>query len=1112
MPTNSGLDEHFAQRIKDQGCRNITGTGAYMFDRFSRKSAPGTADLADIVVDPDWYRSQYPDISENNLDPVAHFRRNGLAEGRDPSLLFSTAYYLDTNPDIAASGVSAAQHFFAAGGLEGRSPHPLFDARWYLAAYPDVPSAGLNPLVHFLTSGSREGRNPHPLFDTKWYLAQCPQAADHKMGALGHYLTVGAKLGISPHPLFDPDHFATFVPSSDQDGFNPLVHYILSGPMSDAPPHPLFAQKWYRERTVGQDAFTKTPLEHFITTGSKEMRDPHPLFQSFWYHKNYLATDDNDGIPIVHFLTEGANSGTCPNPYFLTRWYKNKYLKQENNQNRNPLLHYMEASSKICQQLLDKVEITQFVNPNPWFDTAYYLADNSDILSSEHGPLAHYIEAGAAEDRSPCEHFAANWYRNTFDIGSMSPLEHFLESGLLERNAPNPLIDSVHDKTLKGMELEPKLGADGKTLIDRRQYEAIANSDLFDADWYRAQYLQQDDGTFDPAEHYLIYGAHLGYNPSPKFNSRGYRTVNHDLRDASINPLLHYIKHGQFEGRHASVDEKPNQVTQFRFSQPEYGPVTDILAYDSDVQPPSTLKESICVHLHLYYADMAEEFCHLLNRLTVPFTLLISVQPDQDEAEWTQYFIDRVTFAQTVAVKACPNRGRDVSPWLVSFRDEIGAHDIFCHLHTKKSGYNKFQKSWRRYLAHTAFGSRTTVNQTLSIFADNPDVGLVYPAYFYILRNQPNYGKNYDSYERLYMMLFGDLPEEECPDYPAGSFFWARSAMLKPLFDLGLSIEDFDEEAGQIDGTIAHALERILGALPNFTGHSKRCIAIDVPFDLTRYVHPARVESFNTETILPPVDWSQTEKAPSLIKKSKIAAYTAITGGYENLVKPLHIDPEIDYFVVTDTPEKFSPDWATVITSPFVAHRPVRTARYAKTHPHFWFPDYDYAIWMDANVLPVTSLLPIVERINGNAMDAAFIEHPLRFNCMEEGQALVDAGLDDREIIEGQMTRYGKIPKIFSVPLIETNLFICRPQLEVTHKFFATWWSEMNNWSHRDQLSIGYALLESGLSWMSLFDDNVSIRDNPNFYLLEHEMHNRAEFVEKINRAIRFRETLQEAS
>lgn len=54
------------------------------------------------------------------------------------------------------------------------------------------------------------------------------------------------------------------------------------------------------------------------------------------------------------------------------------------------------------------------------------------------------------------------------------------------------------------------------------------------------------------------------------------------------------------------------------------------------------------------------------------------------------------------------------------------------------------------------------------------------------------------------------LDKQHLLEFPSGSMFWGRSAALRPLLDLQLQFADFPEEAGQIDGTLAHAIERTI--------------------------------------------------------------------------------------------------------------------------------------------------------------------------------------------------------------------------------------------------------------------------------------------------------------
>ena len=48
--------------------------------------------------------------------------------------------------------------------------------------------------------------------------------------------------------------------------------------------------------------------------------------------------------------------------------------------------------------------------------------------------------------------------------------------------------------------------------------------------------------------------------------------------------------------------------------------------------------------------------------------------------------------------------------------------------------------------------------------------------------------------------------------------FWARVDAIAPLIHLDLRFEDFDDELGQTDHTLAHTLERLIGYLPLVQG------------------------------------------------------------------------------------------------------------------------------------------------------------------------------------------------------------------------------------------------------------------------------------------------------
>lgn len=237
-------------------------------------------------------------------------------------------------------------------------------------------------------------------------------------------------------------------------------------------------------------------------------------------------------------------------------------------------------------------------------------------------------------------------------------------------------------------------------------------------------------------------------------------------------------------------------------------------------RPIGDVQLRVGVMLHLFYPDLAEEFAIALSRMPIPIVLLVSVVDADAEAHV------RATFAHIEAIEhleiaRVPNRGRDIAPLLVTFREALLELDIVGHLHSKKSLYTgSVQDQWRRYLVHSLLGDRERIAWQLGMFAAEPTLGLIYPESH---ETVPLWGHTWlgnvaDARSLAARMGFSIDPHAYI-DFPAGSMFWARTDAIRPLLSLRLSLDAFPEETGQLDGTVQHALERLFVAVARAGGY-----------------------------------------------------------------------------------------------------------------------------------------------------------------------------------------------------------------------------------------------------------------------------------------------------
>lgn len=252
----------------------------------------------------------------------------------------------------------------------------------------------------------------------------------------------------------------------------------------------------------------------------------------------------------------------------------------------------------------------------------------------------------------------------------------------------------------------------------------------------------------------------------------------------------------------------------------------------------------IAVHAHVYYLDLAREFAQQLRHMPYLFDLYVSVTSDEAGAVCERVF-GRLPSLGELVVEKVPNKGRDIAPMICTFGARLRTYDFIAHIHTKKSLYNNgATNGWREYLLSSLFGSGTRLRRIFSLLNDG--AGMVYPQTFHRVPYAgctwlANRGAGQGWCTRLGL---GDVPRGYF-DFPVGSMFWARMDALSPLFDAGITLDDFDDEAGQNDGTFAHVLERLLGVVVRNSGR-RLAILRDTatpswsPWRFEQYLHRPR--------------------------------------------------------------------------------------------------------------------------------------------------------------------------------------------------------------------------------------------------------------------------------
>lgn len=233
------------------------------------------------------------------------------------------------------------------------------------------------------------------------------------------------------------------------------------------------------------------------------------------------------------------------------------------------------------------------------------------------------------------------------------------------------------------------------------------------------------------------------------------------------------------------------------------------------LQPPeeTPAHTRVATVVHAYYLDALPQMLRAWREAAVPGRLVITTCPDKAAR------VETVLHAEGIAAELSlhENRGRDVLPFL-HVADQLCQEGVtlLLKLHTKQSTHRDDGAQWRDELL-AALVPPTGVTAMLAAFAQDPTLGMVAPG-GHLLPVEDYLGGNAATLDRLAALLGITTRGPQCR-FASGTMFWARTAALRPVLDAHLRPSEFEREQGQIDGTLAHALERVFGAAAVAAGY-----------------------------------------------------------------------------------------------------------------------------------------------------------------------------------------------------------------------------------------------------------------------------------------------------
>ena len=229
-------------------------------------------------------------------------------------------------------------------------------------------------------------------------------------------------------------------------------------------------------------------------------------------------------------------------------------------------------------------------------------------------------------------------------------------------------------------------------------------------------------------------------------------------------------------------------------------------------------KHEAAIIVFLYYEESFEDYISYLSENVIRNDVYI-LTTDAKRKKSIGRLITRYRFNHYIKIIVVPNKGREWAALVINCKKIVSKYKYFCFVHDKKSHEDEFfcvGESFKELLWKNMLGSPQYIDSIIEKFEEENQLGLLLPPivrhgnYFY--HHFDFWTVCFDKTVEIAEHVGVEINYLDAHHNPLsiGGVFWARTQALDLLFKAVFNREMFIKEPMPQDGTINHALERLL--------------------------------------------------------------------------------------------------------------------------------------------------------------------------------------------------------------------------------------------------------------------------------------------------------------